>query len=62
MMIEAPENEIIWLQIVKDGVVTHIITSTALRDAYYLYKVKNGKPKKTRYKSDNPQELERKLK
>lgn len=62
MQIETPKNEIIWLQIVKDGVVTHIITSTALRDIYYLYKVESGKPKKTRYKSDNPQELERKIK
>lgn len=62
MQIEAPKNEIIWLQIVKDGVVTHIITSTALRNIYYLYRVEDGKPKKTRYKSDNPQELERKIK
>ena len=61
-MIEVPENEIIWLQIVKDGVVTHIITSTALRDMYYLYRVEDSKPKKTRYKSDDPQELERKIK
>ena len=62
MLIKTPKNEIIWLQIVKDGVVTHIITSTALQDAYYLYKVENGKPKKMRYKSDDPQELERKIK
>ncbi len=62
MQIETPKNEIIWLQIVKDGVVTHIITSTALRDLYYLYRVEDGKPKKTRYKSEDPTELEEKIK
>jgi len=62
MQIEAPKNEIIWLQIVKDGVVTHIITSTALRDVYYLYTVENDKLKKTRYKSDDPTKLEEKIK
>lgn len=62
MQIEAPDNETIWLQIVKDEVVTHVITSTPLRDTYYLYKVQNGKLKRTRYQSDDPTELERKIK
>lgn len=62
MQITAPKNEIIWLQIVKGGVVTHIITSTTLRDMYYLYTVENDKLKKTRYKSDDPTKLEEKIK
>lgn len=61
-MIDAPKGEIIWIQLAKDEVVTHVITSTPLRDVYYLYKVENGKLKKTRYKSDDPTVLERKIK
>lgn len=61
-MIEAPKNEIIWVNLVSDGVVTHVITSTVIRDMYFLYKVENGKLKKTRYKSEDPTELERKAK
>ena len=33
-MITAPKNEILRLQLVKDGRTTHVITSTALRDTY----------------------------
>lgn len=61
-MIEAPENEIIWLQRVSDGVVTYIITSDLIRSMYYLYKVDKGKLKKTRYQNADPTELERKIK
>lgn len=61
-MIEVPENEIIWLQRVSDGVVTHVITSDLMRSVYYLYKVDKGKLKKTRYQNADPTELERKIK
>ena len=61
-MIEAPKNEIIWVRLATEGAVTHVITSTVLRDTYFLYKVENGKLKKTRYKSEDPTELERKAK
>lgn len=61
-MINAPEGEILWVQILRDEVVTYVITSTPLRDTYYLYKVQNGKLKRTRYQSDDPTELERKIK
>lgn len=62
MLIKTPENEIVWVSYVQDGVITHVITSNVLRTEYYLYKVENGKLKKTRYKSDDPTELERKIK
>ncbi len=58
-MITAPKSEILWLQLVKDGRTTHVITSTALRDTYYLYKVgDNDKLIKTKHKSADPTELE----
>lgn len=62
MEIEAPKNNIIWVSYVRDGVVTHMITSNILRTEYYLYKVENGELKKTRYKSEDPTELEKKIK
>lgn len=62
MKIEAPKNNIIWVSYVHDGVVTHMITSNILRTEYYLYKVENGELKKTRYKSEDPTELEKKIK
>lgn len=62
MLIKTPENEIVWVSYVQDGVITHVITSNVLRIEYYLYKVENGKLKKTKYKSEDPTELERKIK
>jgi hypothetical protein len=62
MEIEAPKNNIIWVSYVQDGVTTHVITSNILRTEYYLYKVENGELKKTRYKSEDPTELEKKIK
>jgi len=38
------------------------IMTSALRTEYYLYKVENGIPKKTKYKSDDPTKLEEKIK
>lgn len=62
MMIKAPKNEIIWVVYMQDEVITYMITSNALRTEYYLYKVENGIPKKTKYKSDDPIKLEGKIK
>lgn len=61
-MIETPKNEKIWVQYVKSEVVTHVITSDIRREMYYLYKVKDNKLYKTRYKSTDPTELEAKIK
>lgn len=58
-MIQAPKNEILWLQLAKNGKTTHVITSTIIRDTYYLYKVSdNNKLIKTKHKSADPTELE----
>lgn len=61
-MIEIPSNEILWLQILQNNVVAYVITSNVIRTEYYLYKVENGIPKKTKYKSDDPTKLEEKIK
>lgn len=58
-MLTAPKGETIWVQYVNDGAITHVITSTQLRDIYYLYKVVDGKLIKTKHKSENPPDLEK---
>lgn len=55
-------NEMVWVQYINDGKVTHIITSDRNRENYYLYRVINGKPKKTKYSSGNPLDLEKYIK
>ena len=57
--IKPPKNEIILAQYIKDDKPVYIITSTMLRDVYYLYKVENDKLIKTKYKNKNPTELEK---
>ena len=58
-MLKAPKNETIWVRYVNNGVVTHAITSTSLRDTYYLYEVDGDKLIKTKKKASNPTELEK---
>lgn len=41
------------------GEIKFAITSTPLRDIYYLCEAKNGKLVKTKRKSQNPKELEK---
>lgn len=53
-----PKNEIIWVQYLHNGVPVYAITSTKLRDVYYLSEVKDNKLIKTKYKSNDPTELE----
>lgn len=55
-------NEIIWVQYLYKGEPMYVITSTKLRDEYYLYKVKNGDYVKTRYKNKDPTVLEKYMK
>ena len=54
-----PKSETIWLQHCQDGKATHIITSTVLRDYYYLYEMINDKPVKTKHKAENPLDLDK---
>lgn len=62
MLIRVPVGETIWVQYLNNGIITHIITSTKMRDYYYLYKVVNGKAIKTKYKAENPMQLEKYIK
>ena len=57
-----PKNEIVWVQYLHDGKPTHVITSTTLRNYYYLYEVKNNALIRTKYKSKDPTELEKYIK
>ena len=56
-MIKAPDGETIWVTYMNDGKITHVITSTKLRDYYYLYKVNGDKLTKTKHQSANPMDL-----
>ena len=55
------KNEKIWLTQIT-STKTYIITSTNLRDTYFLYEVVDGKPVKTKYKNENPIELNKYMK
>ena len=57
-----PKDETLWVQYIEDNSVKYIITSNLYRTEYYLYKVADNKPKKTKYQSDNPLDLERYVK
>lgn len=53
------KNEIIWVQYVNNGEITHAITSDRSCETYYLYEVKAGKWIKTKKKASDPTELEK---
>ena len=55
------KNEKIWLTQITSTKI-YIITSTNLRDTYFLYEVIDGKPVKTKYKNANPTELNKYMK
>ena len=57
-----PDKETLWVQYIEDNSVKYITTSNIYRTEYYLYKVTDNKPKKTKYQSDNPLDLERYVK
>lgn len=52
-----PSGEILWVQYMNNGLVTHIITSKPDRSLYYLYQVSNDKLTKLG-KAKEPTELE----
>lgn len=57
-----PPNEIIWVQYLQNEIPIYVITSTKIRDCYYLYEVKDNKLIKTKYKNKDPTELEKYMK
>lgn len=57
-----PKDEMLWVQYIENVAIKYIITSNLYRTEYYLYKIVNNKPKKTKYQSDNPLDLERYVK
>lgn len=57
-----PSNEIIWVQYLQNEIPIYVITSTKIRDYYYLYEVKDNKLIKTKHKNKDPTELEKYMK
>ena len=57
-MLIAPKGEIVWAVYICNGVQTHAITSSALRDSYFLCEVQGNKLVKTKKKSPKLMELE----
>lgn len=51
------KGETVCLTYKIDGKPKYYITSTALRDVYYLYEVINDVAIKTKHKADNPTDL-----
>ena len=62
MPLVSPPNEIIWVQYLQNEIPIYAITSTIIRDYYYLYEVKDNKLIKTKYKNKDPTELEKYMK
>ena len=58
-MLSSPKGEIIWAVYKDNGVPTHAITSTPLRDIYFLCEVKDDNLVKTKKKAENPTQLEK---
>ena len=57
-----PPNEIIWVQYLQNEIPIYVITSTKIRDCYYLYEVKDNKLIKTKHKNKDQTELEKYMK
>ena len=58
-----PKTEKVCEQYSNNGVLTYIKThNVPLRNTYYLYTIINGKAEKTKYKSDNPTDLNKWIK
>ena len=62
MPLVLPPNETIWVQYLHNEIPIYAITSTKVRDCYYLYEVKDNKLIKTKYKNKDPTELEKYIK
>lgn len=50
------DNQILWLTTII-GDKTYYITSSKIRDMYYLWQDKKGKPVQTKYQSNDPTNL-----
>lgn len=62
MDLKIPNNEILWVTYIINGKPAYAITSTKIRDVYYLYRVKEDELIKTNRKSENPNDLEKYVK
>lgn len=59
MKFKLPKGEVLWVTYYKKDKPAYIITSTPMRDSYFLYDVTGDKPKKLA-KSQSPKVFEEK--
>ena len=60
MAYKFPKNEVLWVTYYKDDEPKFFITSSPMRDVYFLYEVENGKLNKLG-KETSPMMLEQKF-
>ena len=61
-MLKIPNNEILWVTYIINEKPAFAITSTKIRDVYYLYRVKDGELVRTNRRAENPNDLEKYVK
>lgn len=57
-----PNNEILWVTYIINEKPAYAITSTKIRDVYYLYRVKDDELVRTNRRAENPNDLEKYVK
>lgn len=61
-MLKIPNNEILWVTYIINEKPAYAITSTKIRDVYYLYRVKDDELVRTNRRAENPNDLEKYVK
>ena len=62
MDLKIPNNEILWVTYIINEKPAYAITSTKIRDVYYLYHVKDDELVRTNRRAENPNDLEKYVK
>lgn len=62
MDLKIPNNEILWVTYIINEKPAYAITSTKIRDVYYLYRVKDDELVRTNRRAENPNDLEKYVK
>ena len=57
-----PNNEILWVTYIINEKPAYAITSTKIKDVYYLYRVKDDDLVRTNRRAENPNDLEKYVK
>lgn len=62
MDLKIPNNEILWVTYIINEKPAYAITSTKIKDVYYLYRVKDDDLVRTNRRAENPNDLEKYVK